>query len=110
VLWEEERTGDELFDDAGKDYLFDETLAALTQDPVKIAEFASRIRARTQNLKKVIESLHQKLQERHHDHGQTMEHVFFQTPSRADNCASHFTNVSLESAKLAHFSKIEPGT
>jgi hypothetical protein len=91
VLWEEERTGDELFDDAGKDYLFDETLAALTQDPLKIAEFASRIRARTQNLKKVIEILHQKHQERHHFNESN-------SGTMSDNCDSHFTNVSLESA------------
>jgi hypothetical protein len=58
VLWEEDRTGAELFDDAGKDYLFDETLASLTQDPVKIADLVSRIRARTQNLQKLIEGLH----------------------------------------------------
>jgi hypothetical protein len=59
VLWEEDRTGDELLDDAGKDYLFDETLASLTQDSMKITQFVSRIRARTQNLKKVIQRLHQ---------------------------------------------------
>jgi len=52
--------GAELFDDAGKDYLFDETLASLTQDPVKIADLVSRIRARTQNLQKLIDGLHHK--------------------------------------------------
>jgi hypothetical protein len=60
VLWEEDRMGAELFDDAGKDYLFDETLASVTQDPVKIADLVSRIRARTKNLQILIAGLHHK--------------------------------------------------
>jgi hypothetical protein len=56
LLFSDQRSGQELLEDTGKDYLFDETISSLHHSPQKFTDIITQVRLRTEYVESAIET------------------------------------------------------